>query len=234
MKTVSDVARALCGCTIAVSAILVGACGNSPSTTAGEQTAPAVEPLTLQYADARGVRGTFVFDHETFTGIASPSATGTSFTGELLGAQGVSLATWQFDPETGVATGVADGQPFTIEGEAATVSVDPKVAQLAQTHTGQALSALANAALATPQTTGIEPYIITLSVIDVVAGESDDTGQASNGIGQTSEAEVSCSTRLKVRECNGRPPHLTNCKCQKQVCCYGLHTTCSWTKLVPC
>jgi hypothetical protein len=121
-----------------VGASLITACaGPVPDS----NTEDAASELTVQYADAtRGVRGTLTFDNAPFTGIASRSGPG--YAGQLLDGRGDSIATWQADVTTGVVTGTIDGHPFTVTSE----GIDADGSTLLQSPSGQALTALGNAA----------------------------------------------------------------------------------------
>jgi hypothetical protein len=97
--------------------------------------------LVMQSTDVtRGVRGTLTFEDASFTGIASRSDAG--YTGQLLDDRGNPLARWQADMTSGVVTGAIDGQPFTVTSD----GLDAEGATLVQSRSGQALTALGNAA----------------------------------------------------------------------------------------
>lgn len=121
-----------------VGASLIVACaGPVPSSS----TQDAASELTLQYADAtRGVRGTLTFENAPYTGTASRSGAG--YAGNLLDGRGDSIASWQADVTSGGVTGTIDGQPFTVTSQ----GLDAEGSVLLQSRSGQALTALGNAA----------------------------------------------------------------------------------------
>jgi phosphate-selective porin len=126
----------------AVAMVATGAgCGVPEGTGEGASSSTnlTVGKFQLDYADTtRGVGGHFTYGSQTFTGQAATSAGAT--TGQLLTADGQTLASWQLDPMKGTITGTIDGKPFLMnEGELDDVSTQ----LLRTTPSGDTLGALA-------------------------------------------------------------------------------------------
>lgn len=191
------IVRAIVWGGLVVAGASVVGCAGSASDEPSTGAESASQELTIEYADAtRGVRGTFHFEGETFTGVATPANEG-----ELIDGEGRTIARWQMDFVKAEVTGTIDGKPFAVNA----TGLDAAGATLLGTHSGKALTALGGA-VEDPATKAKVPEDarIELAVLGVVAAEAagDGSGEvaSSDGTGTVSSAVTSCTTTRIERD----------------------------------